>query len=98
MKQLNRLIPLALLVSAATSGLGFMVQSAAQFLVTDVMVLGILLIALIALLTQWQRQDTTEARRTDRHLDSGTDQSYDAYNEMMARLAAADRAAERSRD
>jgi len=33
---------------AATSGLGFMVQSAAQFLVTDVVVLGILIIALIA--------------------------------------------------
>ncbi|MBL0841969.1 taurine ABC transporter permease TauC [Pseudomonas mediterranea] len=33
---------------AATSGLGFMVQSAAQFLVTDVVVLGILAIALIA--------------------------------------------------
>jgi taurine transport system permease protein len=33
---------------AATSGLGFMVQSASQFLVTDVVVLGILLIALIA--------------------------------------------------
>jgi taurine transport system permease protein len=33
---------------AATSGLGFMVQSAAQFLVTDVVVLGILVIALIA--------------------------------------------------
>ena len=33
---------------AATSGLGFMVQSAAQFLVTDVVILGILLIALIA--------------------------------------------------
>ncbi|MDU8457890.1 taurine ABC transporter permease TauC [Pseudomonas syringae group sp. J254-4] len=33
---------------AATSGLGFMVQSAAQFLVTDVVVLGILLIAVIA--------------------------------------------------
>ena len=32
----------------ATSGLGFMVQSAAQFLVTDVVVLGILVIALIA--------------------------------------------------
>jgi taurine transport system permease protein len=30
---------------AATSGLGFMVQSAAQFLVTDVVVLGILVIA-----------------------------------------------------
>ena len=35
-------------LSAATSGLGFMVQSAAQFLVTDVVVLGILVIALIA--------------------------------------------------
>ena len=35
---------------AATSGLGFMVQSAAQFLVTDVVVLGILVIALIAAL------------------------------------------------
>lgn len=33
---------------AATSGLGFIVQSAAQFLVTDVVVLGILVIALIA--------------------------------------------------
>ncbi|WP_225775614.1 taurine ABC transporter permease TauC [Pseudomonas sp. Marseille-Q5115] len=33
---------------AATSGLGFMVQSAAQFLVTDVVVLGILIIAVVA--------------------------------------------------
>jgi len=33
---------------AATRGLGFMVQSAAQFLVTDVVVLGIFIIALIA--------------------------------------------------
>jgi taurine transport system permease protein len=33
---------------AATSGLGFMVQSAAQFLNTDVVLLGILVIALIA--------------------------------------------------
>lgn len=33
---------------AATRGLGFMVQSAAQFLVTDVVVLGIVVIALIA--------------------------------------------------
>ena len=34
---------------AATRGLGFMVQSAAQFLVTDVVILGIIVIALIAL-------------------------------------------------
>lgn len=33
---------------AATQGLGFMVQSAAQFLVTDVVVLGILVIAAVA--------------------------------------------------
>lgn len=33
---------------AATRGLGFMIQSAAQFLVTDVVVLGILVIAVIA--------------------------------------------------
>ena len=33
---------------AATRGLGFMVQSAAQFLVTDVVILGIAVIALIA--------------------------------------------------
>ncbi len=33
---------------AATRGLGFMVQSAAQFLVTDTVILGILVIALIA--------------------------------------------------
>ena len=34
---------------AATRGLGFMVQSAANFLVTDVVVMGILTIAAIAL-------------------------------------------------
>ncbi|MBF3172914.1 ABC transporter permease subunit, partial [Pseudomonas aeruginosa] len=34
---------------AANRGLGFMVQSAAQFLATDVVVVGILLIAAIAL-------------------------------------------------
>jgi taurine transport system permease protein len=33
---------------AATRGLGFMIQSAAQFLVTDVVIMGILVIALIA--------------------------------------------------
>jgi taurine transport system permease protein len=38
---------------AATSGLGFMIQSAAQFLVTDVVVLGILVIAAIAFLLEY---------------------------------------------
>lgn len=35
---------------AATRGLGFMIQSAAQFLVTDVVIAGIAVIALIAIL------------------------------------------------
>ena len=54
---------------AATRGLGFMVQSASQMLVTDVVVAGILIIAVIALslelglrwlesrLVGWARQD-----------------------------------------
>lgn len=33
---------------AATQGLGFMVQAASQFLVTDVVILGILVIAIVA--------------------------------------------------
>jgi taurine transport system permease protein len=37
---------------AATKGLGFMVQSAAQFLVTDIVIMGIVVIALIALLME----------------------------------------------
>jgi len=35
---------------AATQGLGFMIQSAAQFLVTDVVIMGIVVIALVAFL------------------------------------------------
>ncbi|NMM29451.1 MAG: taurine ABC transporter permease TauC [Glaciimonas sp.] len=38
---------------AATRGLGFMIQSAAQFLVTDVVVMGILVIAIIAFTFEW---------------------------------------------
>lgn len=38
---------------AATSGLGFMVQSAAQFLVTDVVIMGIFVIAAIAFLLEF---------------------------------------------
>ena len=33
---------------AATKGLGFMIQSAAQFLATDIVILGIMVIAMIA--------------------------------------------------
>jgi len=38
---------------AATRGLGFMIQSAAQFLVTDVVVMGILVIAIIAFVLEF---------------------------------------------
>lgn len=38
---------------AATRGLGFMIQSAAQFLVTDVVIMGIVVIALIAGVFEW---------------------------------------------
>lgn len=38
---------------AASQGLGFMIQSAAQFLVTDVVIAGIFVIAAIAFLLEW---------------------------------------------
>ncbi|GAA2830215.1 cytochrome c oxidase assembly protein [Kribbella solani] len=46
-----------------------------------------LLIVVIVLALQWAIQDKKEARRLDRHLDSGLDDSHDAYNAMLARLA-----------
>jgi taurine transport system permease protein len=38
---------------AATRGLGFMIQSAAQFLVTDVVIMGILVIATVAFVLEF---------------------------------------------
>ena len=38
---------------AATSGIGFMIQSAAQFLVTDIVIAGIIVIALLAILLEY---------------------------------------------
>jgi taurine transport system permease protein len=38
---------------AATRGLGFMIQSAAQFLVTDVVIAGIAVIAIVAFALEW---------------------------------------------
>ncbi|RVL88342.1 ABC transporter permease subunit [Sinorhizobium meliloti] len=38
---------------AATSGIGFMIQSAAQFLVTDIVIAGIVVIALVAILLEY---------------------------------------------
>jgi taurine transport system permease protein len=37
---------------AATKGLGFMIQSAAQFLSTDIVILGIIIIAVIAFILE----------------------------------------------
>ncbi|HLS03115.1 MAG TPA: cytochrome c oxidase assembly protein, partial [Beutenbergiaceae bacterium] len=47
-----------------------------------------LLIVVIALGVQWARQDSRDARRKDRHLDSGLDPEFEAYNEMLEKLAA----------
>ena len=50
-----------------------------------------LFVMIIALVAQWFRQDQREARRRDRAADAGHDDSLDAYNEMLAALAARDR-------
>ncbi|WP_375385470.1 cytochrome c oxidase assembly protein [uncultured Microbacterium sp.] len=46
-----------------------------------------LLIVVTALGVQWARQDQREATRKDRHLDSGVDDEFDAYNRMLEDLA-----------
>lgn len=46
-----------------------------------------LIVVVIALITQWTKQDQREARQLDRHIDQGLDDSYDVYNEMLAQLA-----------
>ncbi|WGD36959.1 cytochrome c oxidase assembly protein [Lysinibacter sp. HNR] len=45
-----------------------------------------LLIVVVILLVQWGRQDAKEARRKDRHLDTGRDDEFEAYNSMLQRL------------
>ncbi|MGW6276200.1 cytochrome c oxidase assembly protein [Kribbella sp. NPDC055071] len=46
-----------------------------------------LVIVVVVLALQWAIQDGKDARRIDRHLDAGLDDSYDAYNEMLERLS-----------
>lgn len=46
-----------------------------------------LIIVVIALVMQWARQDSKESRRFDRQTDHGLDESFDAYNDLLARLA-----------
>lgn len=45
-----------------------------------------LLLVIIALGIQWSRQDAKDARRKDRHLDTGRDDEYAAYNQMLQQL------------
>lgn len=47
-----------------------------------------LLIVIIALGVQWSRQDAKDARRKDRHLDTGRDDEFEQYNRMLEQLAA----------
>ncbi len=47
-----------------------------------------LILVVLSLAIQWSRQDKRAAMRKDRHLNSGMDDSYDAYNDMLAKLAA----------
>jgi len=50
------------------------------------------LVVLVALSVQWARDDTKKARRRDRQVARDGDRELDAYNEHLARLAAADAA------
>lgn len=52
----------------------------------------------VALGFQWARSDEREARRADRRADLDGDAELRAYNARLARLAAADRAAEKPRE
>ena len=49
-----------------------------------------LLIVMVALSAQWFLQDRREAADVDRDLDSGVNDSMEAYNDMLAELAARD--------
>jgi cytochrome c oxidase assembly factor CtaG len=46
-----------------------------------------LVVVVIALVTQWARQDRRESARSDRHADAGYDDELAAYNNMLRELA-----------
>jgi putative copper resistance protein D len=46
-----------------------------------------LVMVVIALVTQWARQDRRESVRSDRHADAGYDDEMDSYNKMLRELA-----------
>ena len=45
-----------------------------------------LILVVVALAIQWSRADSREAKRKDRHMDSGLDEDFDAYNKMLQQL------------
>ncbi|NLE17197.1 MAG: cytochrome c oxidase assembly protein, partial [Propioniciclava sp.] len=49
-----------------------------------------LFVVIAALAAQWFRQDDKEAHEIDEAVDSGADDSFDAYNDMLAELARRD--------
>ena len=55
-----------------------------------------IIIVMIALLAQWAKADDRENRRTDRRKDAQGDEELDAYNNMLAGMAA--QSARTSRD
>ena len=46
-----------------------------------------LVLVVVALVTQWARQDRRTSTRSDRHSDAGYDDDMDAYNNMLRELA-----------
>jgi putative copper resistance protein D len=46
-----------------------------------------LVLVVVALVTQWARQDRRTSSRSDRHSDAGYDDDMDAYNNMLRELA-----------
>lgn len=54
-----------------------------------------LFLVIAALAAQWFRSDSKEAADSDAAEESGDDDSFDAYNDMLAELARRDRQAER---
>ena len=57
-----------------------------------------LIVVVIALVTQWAKQDTRQAKRIDRHADRGLDDDYEQYNAMLNKLTTRDTAAAQPTD
>jgi putative copper resistance protein D len=57
-----------------------------------------LIVVVIALVTQWAKQDSRQAKRIDRHADRGLDDDYEQYNAMLGKLTARDAVADQRPD